>query len=231
MLDTTLPSVPGATKMRTFPAITTTSKRRSGTTAGSARSPSIHWSPGAFWRAASSMPGSMSTPTTSRPRRLSSMATLPVPHPASSTEPAPKDSTKEASPCMSAPLAASSSNLRSYAAPRGTSPVIHRLVAIHRFWPAGGARDIPARPRPTCAPTWDDSSRWTSSEYGMAWQSASSPHGRRSPGGSSARQYVCSMPPQPPMGSTATSSSCALRGPRPRSGPRSSTWRGPPRAA
>ena len=53
----------------------------------------------------------------------------------------------------------------------------------------------------------------------------------RSPGGSSARQYVCSTPPPPPMGSTATSSWCALRGPRPRCGPRWCTWPGPPRAA
>ena len=86
MLDSTDPSVPGATKMRTFPAITTTSNGRSSVRAGSARSPSTQDSCGALRRATSSMRGSRSTPTTARPRRSSSMATRPVPHPASSTE-------------------------------------------------------------------------------------------------------------------------------------------------
>ena len=73
--------------MRTFPAITTTSKVRPNSRCGSVRSASTHSSAGALRRAASSIAASTSTPTTSRPRRLSSMATRPVPQPASRTRP------------------------------------------------------------------------------------------------------------------------------------------------
>ena len=112
-LAMTRSSVPGGTKMRTLPAMTTTSKVRPRSSAGSARSPCTQVRSGALARAASSMASSTSTPTTGWPRRLSSMATRPVPHPASRTEPGRRKSTSAASPCMSMPAAARSSKRRS----------------------------------------------------------------------------------------------------------------------
>src|SRR4029077_11572510 len=80
-----------------------------------------HSSSGALARAAESIPGSASRPTTSRPRRASSMATRPVPQPASSTERTPSPSTNVASPCMSIPAAAMAAKRPSHSRPRASS--------------------------------------------------------------------------------------------------------------
>ena len=63
-------------------------------------------SSGAFRRAWSSIAGSRSTPTTSMPRAASSIATRPVPQPASSTEAGSNRHTRSASPWIDLPSAA-----------------------------------------------------------------------------------------------------------------------------
>ena len=83
---------------------------------------------GAFFWAASSIGRSKSMPETVTPRRASSIATRPVPHPASKTVSGRYPMTKLASPWTSAPDAASRSNRSSYLAPRGASCSLHRLV-------------------------------------------------------------------------------------------------------
>ncbi|OLT20714.1 hypothetical protein BJF78_09045 [Pseudonocardia sp. CNS-139] len=52
------------------------------------------------------MSGSASTPSTAIPRRASSIATRPVPHPPSSTDAGPYAVTRSASPCGLCPAAA-----------------------------------------------------------------------------------------------------------------------------
>jgi len=69
----------------TLPGIATTSNRRS--SCMRAKSSTNHRIPGALARAASIMSASRSTPTTSSPRRSSSIAIRPVPQPASRIEP------------------------------------------------------------------------------------------------------------------------------------------------
>ncbi len=70
-----------------------------------ARSACTHGRSGRRRTARSSMSGSASTPTTSMPRRASSMATRPVPQPASSTDVGASEATKSASPWTSSPAA------------------------------------------------------------------------------------------------------------------------------
>ena len=98
MVATATGSVPGVRKITTLPAATTTSNRSPMSSVGSARSAWTHRRSGALARARSSMAGSRSTPVTAMPRRASSTATRPVPHPASSTVAGASDATRSASP-------------------------------------------------------------------------------------------------------------------------------------
>src|SRR5215213_5754404 len=119
----------------TLPAISTASKRRPRST--STRSPRTQVSSGALAVAFSNMDGSRSTPTTSRPRRASSMATRPVPQPASSTDPTapPSEITKSASPWMFSPSAASSAHRLSYVAARPSPSANQRERGSSRTGP------------------------------------------------------------------------------------------------
>ena len=64
-------------------------------------------------RAVESISGSMSTPTVWIPLRASSMATRPVPQPASRTVAGPREATRVASPCLSGPVVEASARRRS----------------------------------------------------------------------------------------------------------------------
>ena len=80
----------------TFPAATIPSNLR--LSSKSDRSASIQGMNGALFRATASIAGSKSIPTTSSPRRANSIATRPVPQPASKTRCRPSDATRLASP-------------------------------------------------------------------------------------------------------------------------------------
>ena len=115
----------------TLPAMTIPSKMQPRST--SARSASTQRMRGAFSRATANIAASRSTPTTSRPRRLNSMATRPVPQPASSTERGPERGHKVGLTVDVVTLGCESVEARVVLGPPGRVGVEPRIATIGVF--------------------------------------------------------------------------------------------------